>query len=83
MSDLLPFIVLLPASYLLGALLWAVYRRRRAPAATPQPAPLPTTPPPAPPAAALAKAAFCSQCGRALNADYAFCPGCGHTTAAP
>ena len=69
------------AAYVLGTLLWVAYRRRRAPATAPEPAPLPVTP--QPPTAALAGVTLCSQCGRALNTDYAFCPGCGHAIAAP
>ena len=69
------------AVYVLVALLWAAHWRRRAPASEAEHAPLPV--PPTPPAAAPGGAAFCSQCGRALNTDYAFCPGCGHAIAAP
>ena len=67
------------AAYLLVTLLWATYWRRRGPASGAELAPLPV--PPTPPAAALGGAAFCSQCGRALNTEYAFCPGCGHAAA--
>ena len=63
-------------AYVLATLLWTVYRRRRTPTPEPEPGPLPL--PPTPPAAGPGEAAFCSQCGRVLNTDYAFCPGCGH-----
>ena len=68
------------AAYVLVTLLWVAYRRR-APVTAPEPAPLPL--PPTTPAAALSGASFCTQCGRALDADYAFCPGCGHAIADP
>ena len=68
-------------AYALGALLSAAYWRRRAPAPEPEhaPSPAPSTPPPPAPG----PAASCSQCGRVVNADYAFCPGCGHAITAP
>ena len=66
------------AAYVLGTLLFAVYRRRHAAAAAPEAPPLPLTVPPVPPPVTPAVANFCSHCGHALNADYAFCPGCGH-----
>lgn len=71
------------AAYVLVALLWTGYQRRHA-AVTPPETPLrplsvASTPPPDAPAAAN----FCSRCGRALDADYAFCPGCGHAVSAP
>ena len=65
-------------AYVLVALLWTAYQRRRAADTAPEsplrPLPTPYSPPPEAPAAA----SFCSHCGRALDADYAFCPGCGH-----
>ena len=66
------------AAYLLVALLWTAYQRRQA-AVTPPETPLrPSTASYSPPPEAPAAASFCSHCGRALDADYAFCPGCGH-----
>ncbi len=65
------------AAYVLATLLWTAYRRRHAIAATPEEPPLPLPVPSAPPVAPAA-ANFCSNCGRTLDADYAFCPGCGH-----
>ena len=70
------------AAYVLGTLLWIAYRRRRAGPASPETQPLPLTAPSVPPPAAPAAANFCSHCGRALDADYAFCPGCGHAAGA-
>ena len=66
------------AAYALAALAWIAYRRRHATPAPPEAPPLPLTAPPVPPPMAN----FCSQCGRALDADYAFCPGCGHAVRA-
>ena len=65
------------AAYVLAAFLWTAYRRRSATAAPSEAPPLPLAVLPVPPLAPAA-ANFCSQCGRALDADYAFCPGCGH-----
>jgi hypothetical protein len=70
------------AAYVLGTLLWIAYRRRRAAPTSPETQPLPLTAPSVPPPAAPAAANFCSHCGRALDADYAFCPGCGHAAGA-
>ena len=71
------------AAYVLATLLWVAYRRRRTPAAAPEPAPLPMAVSTTPPTAEFAGATFCSHCGRTLNTDYAFCPGCGHAIATP
>ena len=71
------------AAYVLGNLLWIAYRRRRAPATAAEPATLSMATPPVPPPTVPATTNFCSQCGRALNTDYAFCPGCGHAIATP
>ena len=66
------------AAYVLVALLWTAYQRRHA-AVTPPETPLRPSPAPySPPSETPAVANFCSHCGRALDADYAFCPGCGH-----
>jgi mono/diheme cytochrome c family protein len=70
------------AAYVLGTLLWIAYRRRRAAPTSPETQPLPLTAPSVPPPVAPAAANFCSHCGRALDADYAFCPGCGHAAGA-
>ena len=70
------------AAYVLGTLLWIAYRRRRVGPASPETQPLPLTAPSVPPPVAPAAANFCSHCGRALDADYAFCPGCGHAAGA-
>lgn len=66
------------AAYVLTALAWTAYRRRHAATAPPEALSPPLTMPPIPPPAAN----FCSQCGHALNVDYAFCPGCGHAVRA-
>ena len=68
-------------AYVLATLLCTAYWRRRAPTSEPEtgPSPLPAAPPTAQPD----RAAFCNRCGRVLNTDYAFCPGCGHAIAAP
>ena len=71
------------AVYVLGTLLWVAYRRRRAPLLAVKPATLPMAAPPTPAPATPVTNNFCSQCGRALNTDYAFCPGCGHAIATP
>ena len=71
------------AAYVLGTLLWVAYRRRRAPFLAAKPATLPMAAPPTPTPATPVTNNFCSQCGRALNTDYAFCPGCGHAIATP
>ena len=71
------------AVYVLATLLWVAYRRRRAPFTAAKPATLPIAAAPMPAPAAPATTNFCSQCGRALNTDYAFCPGCGHAIATP
>ena len=70
------------AAYVLGTLLWIAYRRRRAAPTSPETQPLPLTAPSVPPPVAPAAANFCSHCGRALDADYAFCPSCGHAVGA-
>ena len=64
--------------YVLATLLWIAYQRRHGAAAPPEALPLPMTVPPVLPPAAN----FCSQCGRALDANHAFCPGCGHAVRA-
>ena len=70
------------AAYVLAALLWSGYQRRHAavppPETPPRPLPVASAPPPDAPAVAN----FCSHCGRALDADYAFCPGCGQAIGA-
>ena len=71
------------AVYVLANLLWVAYRRRRAVVTAAEPATLPMAAPPTPTPAAPAATNFCSQCGRALNTDYVFCPGCGHAIATP
>ena len=71
------------AAYVLGTLLWVAYRRRRAAVTSAEPATLPMAAPPTPKPATPVTTNFCSQCGRALNTDYAFCPGCGHAIATP
>lgn len=71
------------ATYVLAALLLAVYRRRRAITQPPEAQPLPSSVPPVPSPVTPAVANFCSHCGQALNADYAFCPGCGHAVRMP
>ena len=71
------------AVYVLGTLLWVAYRRRRAPFLAVKPATLPMAAPHTPAPATPVTNNFCSQCGRALNTDYAFCPGCGHAIATP
>ena len=70
------------AVYVLGTLVLVAYRRRHAPTASPESQSLPLTMPSVPPPVTPAAANFCSQCGRALDADYAFCPGCGHAVRA-
>lgn len=70
------------AAYVLATLLWTAYRRRHGTVALSETPPLPLTAPPFPPPGTPAAANFCSHCGRALNADYAFCPGCGHAVRA-
>jgi mono/diheme cytochrome c family protein len=70
------------AMYILATLTWTAYRRRRPAVAAPEPQPAPLASPPVPPPVAPAAANFCSQCGRPLNADYAFCPSCGHAVRA-
>ena len=70
------------AAYVLATLAWTAYRRRHAATAPPETSPPPLTAPPILPPVAPAAANFCSQCGRALNADYAFCPSCGHAVRA-
>ena len=67
------------AAYVLATLAWTAYRRRHADAVPPEALSPTLTIPPVPPPAAN----FCSHCGRALNAEYAFCPGCGHAVRAP
>ena len=71
------------AAYVLAAFLWTGYRRRRAAVTPPETPPRPLPVPPAQPPDAPAVANFCGHCGRALDADYAFCPGCGHAVGAP
>jgi len=71
------------AAYVLVAFLWARYQRRHAAVTRPETPPRPLSPASAPPPEAPAVASFCSHCGRALDADYAFCPGCGHAVSAP
>ena len=71
------------AAYVLATLLSALYRRRRAVTEPPEAQPLPLSVPPVPPSVTATVANFCSHCGQALNADYAFCPGCGHAVRTP
>ena len=71
------------AAYVLAYLLWVAYRRRRTGVTAAEPATLAISAPPTPTPAAPATSNFCSQCGRALNTDYAFCPGCGHAITTP
>ena len=66
------------AAYVLAAILWTGYQRRHAAVTPPETPPRPLPAPSDPPSDAPAAANFCSHCGRALDADYAFCPGCGH-----
>lgn len=71
------------AAYVLATFLLAVYRRRRAATEAPETQPLPLSVSPVPPTVTPAAVAnFCSHCGHVLNADYAFCPGCGRAVRA-
>lgn len=66
------------AAYILVALLWTGYQRRHAAVTPPETPPRPLSVASAPLPDVPAAANFCSHCGRALDAEYAFCPGCGH-----
>ncbi len=54
----------------------AAIRRRRAAATTAAAVAVPATP--STPADSAAKARYCPQCGRPVEADDRFCPACGH-----